>query len=311
MSNLESPSQSQPYDSMLKALLGDEASEIIPNLLPGAELLGVPSDEERNIEINRSTLKADLVFRIRYKREPAILNLELQTEADADMERRLLQYHAGLHAKHKVPILSVVIYPFQCNVRRPPYEEKCGDEIFLTFHPKVVCLWELDAQPIVRDHILSLYVLLPTMKGAEANLLSQALKEMAQRYTRQQLDNRVIWFGWIMRRSTTMSDEDKQIVEEELRMQYHYDELIDTNPLVLERVARGEARGEARGKIEGLREAIIKILGKRFPALQAQVRQTIASIQDAKMLEELIDQLLVASDEREASTLLNLPADRG
>ena len=90
-------------------------------------------------------------------------------------------------------------------------------------------------------------------------------------------------------------------------MQYHYDELIDTNPLVLERVARGEARG----KIEGLREAIIKILGKRFPALQAQVRQTIASIQDAKMLEELIDQLLVASDEREASTLLNLPADRG
>lgn len=29
-----------------------------------------------------------------------------------------------------------------------------------------------------------------------------------------------------------MSDEDKQIVEEELRMQYRYDELIDNNPLV-------------------------------------------------------------------------------
>jgi len=66
------------------------------------------------------------------------------------------------------------------------------------------------------------------MRGAKPDLLSQALKEMAQRYTRQQLDKRIIWFGFIMLRATTMSDEDKQIVEEELRMQYRYDELIDT-----------------------------------------------------------------------------------
>ncbi len=98
----------------------------------------------------------------------------------------------------------------------------------MAFHPKVICLWELDAEPIVKKHITSLYTLLPTMRGAKPDLLSQALKEMAQRYTRQQLDKRIIWFGFIMLRATTMSDEDKQIVEEELRMQYRYDELIDT-----------------------------------------------------------------------------------
>ena len=134
------------------------------------------------------------------------------------MEYRVLQYHTGLRAKHKVPVLSVIIYLFKCSVQQPPYEEKCGDELFLAFHPKVICLWELDAQPIVKKHIMSLYILLPTMRGAKADLLSQALKEMAQCYSRQQLDRRIMWFGFIMSRATTMSDQDKQIVEEELRI---------------------------------------------------------------------------------------------
>ena len=60
----------QPYDSALKSLLGDEVAEILPNLLPGAEYLG-----EQNIEIDRTTLRADLVYNIRYRSKPHILNV--------------------------------------------------------------------------------------------------------------------------------------------------------------------------------------------------------------------------------------------
>jgi hypothetical protein len=51
--------QSQPYDRALKSLLGDEVAEILPNLLPASEFIN-----EQNIEIDRTTLKADLVYNI-------------------------------------------------------------------------------------------------------------------------------------------------------------------------------------------------------------------------------------------------------
>src|SRR2546423_8877376 len=47
-------------------LFGDKASEIVPNLLPGAELLGDPHDEEQNIE---SELKGEVKGKIKEMRE--------------------------------------------------------------------------------------------------------------------------------------------------------------------------------------------------------------------------------------------------
>jgi len=212
------------------------------------------------------------------------------------MQRRLLQYHAGLHAKFNLPVLSVIIYPFKTSVKRPPYKVECGDKLLLAFHHETICLWELDAEPIVKKHIISLYTLLPAMQGANPDLLSQALKEMAQRYTRQQLDNRIVWLGFIMMRATTMSDEDKRIVEEELRVQYHYDELIDNNPLVLERVARG--------KIETLRETILRTLSLRFSdSLVDLAKQVLSHINNVEALYQLQD-MAVISDEQSVRTSL-------
>lgn len=51
--------ESQLYDSALKSLLGDEVAEILPNLLPGSQYVS-----EQNIEIDRTTLKADLVYNL-------------------------------------------------------------------------------------------------------------------------------------------------------------------------------------------------------------------------------------------------------
>src|SRR5947208_13482275 len=157
----------------LKALFGKEANQIIPYLLPETEFIGNLRDEERNIEINRSMLKADLVHRIRYKRLQAMLNLELQTKDDPGLLLRLLQYHVALYEKHKVPVISVILYLFQTAVQLPPYQLKCADEILLTFNYKVICLWELDAQPIVKNHIIALYTLLPAMPGVYPDLLKQ------------------------------------------------------------------------------------------------------------------------------------------
>jgi hypothetical protein len=73
----------QKYDQTLKALFGRQASRVLPYLLPGVEVI-----EEQNIEVNRSTLRADLVFLVLYKGKQHIVNMELQT--DGRIELRVL-----------------------------------------------------------------------------------------------------------------------------------------------------------------------------------------------------------------------------
>jgi predicted transposase YdaD len=87
-----------------------------------------------------------------------------------------------------------------------------------------------------------------------------------------------------------------------------YDEFIDENPVVLERVARGEARG----KIEGLQEAILNLLQVRFSALAAasQAQQAITAAQDVDKLKQLQRDLLLAPDEHTACVVLGIPDQR-
>jgi predicted transposase YdaD len=152
-----------------------------------------------------------------------------------------------------------------------------------------------------------MYTLLPAMQGATPDLLKQALEEIVHNYSRQQIGSHLLRFHRIMWRSNMMSNQEKLEIEKELHMQYHFDEFIDENPVVLERIARGEARG----KIEGLRESTLSILAVRFSALAAtpQAQQTIAHIQDIEKLKQLQHEQ-IAPDEQSARALLNLPVRR-
>ena len=102
--------ETQLYDRALKSLLGDEAAEILPQLIQDVVLLG-----EQNIEIDRSTLKADLVYNVLHKDKPCIMSLELQTGPDKDMPMRLLKYHVGLHDKQGITVFWPSSARQECN----------------------------------------------------------------------------------------------------------------------------------------------------------------------------------------------------
>lgn len=302
-SRVEHRKRQQIYDNTLKALFGDEAAEIIPRILPHTQVIS-----EQNIEIDRTKLKADLVYYTTYRGTPTILNMELQTKAEKHLEHRLLQYHVGLHAKHELPVVSLLIYPFKTKVQRPPYEEKIAGEVCLTFQYKILCLWEMDAELFVRDHVVCMYTLLPAMRGANAPLLKQALQEMAQHYTRGQLGHHLIRFRNIMERATTMSEQDKREVEEDLDMLYEYDEFIDDNPHVQKRMTKswekgleeglekgllkGEEYGKKMGERFALRQLALDVVQSSFPDLLELARERIDRISDAPALHKLILQLM-------------------
>ena len=155
-----------------------------------------------------------------------------------------------------------------------------------------------------------MYTLLPATEEPTVDLLKKALHEMFQTYKRHELGYRFGWFYNILRRTDTMSQEDKLIIEKELKVQYNYEELIKDDPIIQELFAEHEAEGEARGEARRLQKSILNFLQARFPALAAtpQVQQTVTSIQDLERLDLLQQALYTALDEQAARRFLKLPA---
>src|SRR5579859_2111284 len=138
----------------------------------------------RSATVVRLNIRADLVYRILYNGKRCILNMELQTNADSNMSFRMLVYHVELYGKFGLPVISMVMYPFEGSVPEPLFEEKAGDEILLSFPHKVLKLWTLEADTYLRRRVVSMYTLLPAMKGITASMLLQAISEMEQAYTK-------------------------------------------------------------------------------------------------------------------------------
>ena len=262
---------------------------MLPELLPESKLLA-----EQNVEITRTNLRADLVYLIQYRGRHHILNLELQTDADSDMAYRMLLYHVELFGKYRLPVISMVMYPFETNIPEPVFREESGEETLLTFHHRVLRLWTLEAEQYVRRRVVSMYTLLPAMKGASASMLLQAIKEMEQHYIGPHLAHHLVRFRTILRRSKTLTPQDKQILED--HMNHNYDSLLDEDPDIQERVTRG--------KIEGQRKAVIDFIEVRFPTLLEVAQKQVVHLNKSDELSRLMKQVALAPDEATARWVL-------
>jgi hypothetical protein len=224
--------------------------------------------------------------------------MELQTDADGEMPIRMLKYHVGLYDKHRFPVISMVLYPFETSIPEPPFEEKTGDERLLTFYYRVVALWMLDAREFVRSRVVCMYAFLPAMKGASISLLLQAVKDMEQQYTRSQFTRHFTRFKTILHRSRTLSEQDKKEMEEQL---YTYDSLLDQDPEIQERIAQAKAEGE----IQGVQETVVGFVEARFPALGELAQERVTLIRNTEVLRLLVKQVAALPDEDAARWLLS------
>ena len=209
-----------------------------------------------------------------------------------------LLYHVELHLAYDLPVLSVVLYLFETSIPQPPFQEMSGEKALLIFDYQPIALWTLDAQEYLQKRIISMYTFLPAMKGAIAPLLMQAVREMQQHYTRYQFGRHLARFQRILQRSTMVSEEDRQKVEEELRMEY--DSLIDENPEIKQRVAKGKVEGELRG----LQEMVLEAVKDEYPPLVELAQEKVVRIRKPDSLRQLVKLIYKAPDENTARWLL-------
>ena len=239
------------------------------------------------------------------------------------MAARLLDYHAYLFHKYKLPVKSVIVYPFPTKMAEPPLREEDEDGEIVTFYFRVFPLWQLKAEQYVHDHAIVMYALLPTMEGADAPLLHKAIDEMVEYYKGDEakLAQELRWMGIVVRRVNTIPRGGKREIQERLNM---WDDLMEKDPKMRKIRKESEARGRTEGikegikqgvekglkdgMAEGLRSAIVTTISMRFPDLTEQAQQTVAQISKPEKLNLLIGQLAKAADEDSVRLLLDLVA---
>jgi|SRR5690242_4966754 len=142
-------------------------------------------------------------------------------------------------------------------------------------------------------HTCYMYTFLPAMKGASVALLKEAIDGMKQRYTKEQLARHLARFQTILRRSTMLSEADKQLVED--YMQY-YGSLLDSDPSIQQKLTENEVRT--------LQQVVLDTVEGQFPALVDQARERVFQVEKPDVLRLLIKQVYKAPDEKTARFLL-------
>ncbi len=82
---------------------------------------------------------------------------------------------------------------------------------------------------------------------------------------------------------------------------YEYDSLLDNDPEIQKKVAKGEARGE----VKGAQKIVTDMVEFRFPTLAEEAYEQVQNIQSIDMLSQLTKQIAVAKDEQTARWVLD------
>lgn len=293
---MSSAADTQPYDGSIKTIFKNDAANILPHLLPGTIW-----QETLDIEVLRSPMRVDRVYRVLYRGKVYILHLEFQASTDSKMAHRLLIYHANVWNDHKHPVITIVIYLFKSSVPTSPLQEFGeNDEEILTFHFKVMTLWTETADYYMKHKLVSVYPLLPAMEYTDTAILLKAIDEMVEYYQgdETELSQQLLWFKIFLARTDTIPEEEKKKVEERLDV---FEQILEESSYVQKQRAIGEAKGEAKT----LRKMLVKIVTARYPALTELAQEYANHTQQVEKLDELITTLSSGLDEGRVRLLLS------
>jgi hypothetical protein len=289
--------KAQRFDTSFKAWIRAHPSEILPQLLPGVTYV-----DTLDVEIIRSTMRADKVFKVKYDGEDAILEIEFESGTDGDLPSRLLIYNAVLYQEHKLPIITIVVYPFRVTLAESPLQVTIGDNTILAFHFHMLPLFQLNAEQFVRDHVVCMYPLLPTMQGVHHEMIKQVTDELVALYREDEvtLADQLIWMSLLLERTDTIPLQEKSEIERQLHM---YDALWEESP----RIQQERAKSKAEGELQAAQAMFVNIVSARFPNLTEQAKEKVAQINNPTELNILARKVVVAPDEDTVRWLLIPP----
>jgi hypothetical protein len=243
-----------------------------------------------------------------------VLHVEFETGYDNQLKSRLLIYNAILYRDHRLPVITLVMYPFRTTVAKSPLCILSQNEPILTFVFQTFPLFELNAGEVMQQHQACMYPLLPTMENVDADLMEHAMQELVEIYRddRGTLAEQFVWIKLFLERTTTITLEKKEQIKGRLSM---FDQLFKDSPTIqklreedrvqfLEQGIQQGVQKERQERLQALQGLLVNLVQARYPDLAVFAQQQASRFGEPYVLELLIQQVMAAPDADAARRLL-------
>lgn len=255
-----------------------------------AHFLGVPPGipvEAVDAEVSVVTQAADKLLRIASD-PPALIHVEFHGWSDPEFDERMLMYQCTIRRRESLPVHSVafilVSKAWRADNRGGVSFQSMFPGCRLEFNYQVIKIWELPVESILAAG-LGVLPLAPLANVNEAQLpeVVEAMSERLRHTERSEAAE--LWAATHLLMGLKYERELVSVMLQKVRsvMEYSttYQEIIE--------------KGEAKGSLRRAREVILRLGSRRFQPPSESIRQSIQSIQDDTVLDQLLDRVLVSN----------------
>jgi len=247
------------------------------------ELVGIEAVEAELIEeLPQETVslrRSDYPLRVRDREgEERIVLLEFQTAWRWEVPLRLLEYQIRYKLRYRLPVMSVVLL-FR---RREDVTEEYEDES-VRFRYKVIRLWQMDGDEVLRRKEIWIYPFIPVMRGGDENVFVAEEEiygsDMERGVKADLLTALTIFSGF----------RGEEIVRRLLERRR--DIMIESPAYEIireEGLREGIQRGLQQGMLEDAREMVLEALSVKFGVLPIDLIEEIKGIQLREVLKQLL-----------------------
>jgi predicted transposase YdaD len=271
-----------PYDRNFKLLLEDDPRALIELVLElPAECILETYDREINIE----SLRADHLLRVRMENGESLIHLEALTWYDKGWARSQISKAALITIKYWLPLKSLVVLLTPKRVPKRVAHElvEYNGSFRMHLSVDVVRLWKVSARRALDLGSLALCPWTMLMDSTEDEQREAAARIVAS--GDRGMAFRMALLGGLRygNRQEILERLDGMITEEQLKESSFYKEILQEG--LAEGLKQGRAEGRAEGRLAGhaegvkigKREALVRVLTKRFGRLPAWSLERIES----------------------------------
>lgn len=256
-------------DSLLEWLLGDIK-----------DVVALPTD----LATERQLLP-DTLYRATFEGVPCIVNVEVQSEPDEEMPRRLYLYAARASHQYNLPVISIVVWVFNRGpVSSSPYQMRIGSRLSGEWHFDSIKLYEQSPQALLTAGLPGILPLVPLTRGATEADAAAAMQQLKQETPPEEAMSLGALLGILL----SHVRDDKSLARQlfERFFMADVDTFIETNPLLHDVWEKMVAKGEAQGEVKGMRALLQQVIEGRFGPLSQEMVNAINAL-DATQLSEV------------------------
>ncbi len=299
---------SDVWDDSVKRLFREHPQDFVSWLMEGAIYRGAVSGELKN-RTRRTDILMDVVQQKTQKE--GLLHVEIQSEDDKQIAKRLLEYNLLATLTYEKPVLSwlILLRPMP-EAPQSPLVSALFDEIEAwRFSYVIIKLWETSAEELLRTGLIGPLPLLPLTKGGtEQEWLAPTIATLYAADEYELLSLTKLLAGLVMKHKGQ-----QELLE---RMFAMYKDIVEESWVYQQIVQRGLEKGLEQGLEKGLEQgleqglglgeqrALMAIIQRRFPAILATAKELIDGITDTDTLEKLVGEVSVAQNAQDVLQIL-------